>query len=738
MKRLTEKKNIYIILSYIMLIGIIPATLIFSNDIGSRMDRHIIDTMENSADYCAEMIESRYENDMLMLDSLAMQLSLSFDDNPEFAVERMSTFAEHYGMKRVAFSFPDGVTLTTDSSELNMKGGENFERALRGERILSTVIQDRADGNMINVYVIPVYSKDSEEVLGVLASVYDSDTFKDILSVSSFDGEGYTYIIDQEGNVIIDSHHSNSITGMDNLFDYVATYDSNATTSLKTKLKNNENGFLKIKGERENYLYTFYKKIDISDWYVFSVVPEYIVEETKIAVMTRVLIYCMGILVCAVFVVLSIRSMLKEKNSQLKKALYVDPITGGRSYEKFCIDCMNRLKKEAKKKAAFVFLDIDNFNLVATLYGHEESVDTIRRIYNIIQNCVGENGIIGRNSVDQFCIMYFYDHSEEFEATLNGFSKTIQDNAKYETLLRPFMGIYIVEDHDEDVRNMLNKARIAHETIKQTEDSNIAYYDAGFRNKKYQNKHMENEMKAALQNHEFVPYLQPKYHVETGKICGAEALIRWITPEGKIVPPGQFIPLAENNGFVRELDKEMFKQVCNLQKYLLEQGITPVPISVNVSRQLLYDRSFADEYCNCIKYMEIPVEMVEMEITESAFFEDIDLFRSTIEKLRNFGFRILMDDFGTGYSSLMMLHNVPIDVIKLDKSFIDDYADEKGRGIIQCVLNLAGMLQLPIVAEGVETEEQYLYLKKSRCDMIQGFYFSKPLPKEEFLKIIST
>ena len=191
MKRLTEKTNIYIILSYIMLIGIIPATLIFSNDIGSRMDRHIIDTMENSADYCAEMIESRYENDMLMLDSLAMQLSLSFDDNPEFAVERMSTFAEHYGMKRVAFSFPDGVTLTTDSSELNMKGGENFERALRGERILSTVIQDRADGNMINVYVCPVYHKDSQEILGVLAAVYHSDIFEEILTASSFDGEGY-------------------------------------------------------------------------------------------------------------------------------------------------------------------------------------------------------------------------------------------------------------------------------------------------------------------------------------------------------------------------------------------------------------------------------------------------------------------------------------------------------------------------------------------------------------------
>ena len=291
MKRLAGKKNLYAIITYIILFGIIPVTLFFLKNIGTRMNSYIIDTMENSAELCAKMIERQYENDMQMLDSLAVQLSGSFDDDPQLAIERMTTFAEHYGMKRVAFSFPDGTTLTTDDSELNMKGGENFERALLGERVLSTAIQDRADGSMIYVYVIPVYQKDTEEILGVLAAVY---------------------------------------------------------------------------------------------------------------------------------------------------------------------------------------------------------------------------------------------HSE--------------------------------------------------------------------------------------------------------------------------------------------------------------------------------------------------------------IFEDIDLFRTTLEKLRSFGFRILMDDFGTGYSSLMMLNSVPIDIIKLDKSFIDDYADEKGRRIIQCVLNLARVLKLPVIAEGVETKEQYLYLKNSGCDVIQGFYFSKPIPTEEFLK----
>ena len=737
MKKLKGKKNLYIIIPYIILFGIIPVTLIFSNSIENIMGRYIVDSMENSAELCVEMIERQYENDMHMLESLAEQLSVSFEDDPELAIERMSSFAERYKMKRVAFSFPDGVTLTTDDSEFNMKGGENFERALLGERILSNVIVDRADGKLINVYVIPVYHRESKEIIGVLAAVYNSETFEDILAASAFHGEGYTYIVDSKGQIVINSNHSNAITGLENLYDYVDKYDSNTAASFKTKLKNGGEGFFEIKRTQQDDLYTYFKKISISDWYVFSVVPENIVEETKIAVMNRVFGYCMMILVCAVFVVYSIRYVLKEKNNQLKKALYVDPLTGGRSYEKFCIDCKEWLKNEPEKKAALAFLDIDNFNLVATLYGYEESTGAIRKIYEIIKNCIGEKGIVGRNSSDQFCVMYFYNDAEELETILDVLIKTLLDKTKFKTMLRPSMGIYVVEEHDEDIHNMVNKAKTAHETVKHTEDSSVAYYDVSFRDKKYQNMHMKGEMEAALLRHEFVPYLQPKYNAETGKICGAEALIRWITPEGKMIPPGQFIPLAENNGFVRELDKEMFMQVCKLQKKLLEEGITPVPVSVNVSRQLLYDKSFEEYYCNCIQQMGISTDWVELEITESAFFEDIGLFRSTLEKLRDFGFHILMDDFGTGYSSLMMLHSVPIDVIKLDKSFIDDYEDKTGSSIIQCVLNLAKMLKLPVVAEGVETKEQYLYLKNSGCDMIQGFYFSKPVPTEEFLKIIA-
>ncbi len=737
MKKLKGRKNIYVIISYIMLLGVLPATLIFSQLIGNRLEQHIEHTMDNSAELCAEMIERQYESDMLMLEGLAVRMATSFEDDPVLAIERLVSTAERYGMKRISFSSEDGTALTTDHVEMNLTGVNNFERALSGEKLLTTVIDDASDGSRVNIYSLPVYATKSNEIIGVMSAVYYSEAFEKLLSASSFDGEGYTYIVDSKGNVVINSRHKNAIPDMTNLFQYLEEHNEKSVASLRASLNSNGEGLLEIDRDWKDDLFAYYKKLNISDWYVFSMVPKHIAESTKIGVMSSVLVYCVAVSIIAVFVVLSIRHAMREKNRELKDALYVDPLTGGRSYEKFRIDCKKRLQNHPNKKAAFVFLDIDNFNLVSTLYGHEESVDTIRRVYAMIDNCVGDKGIIGRNSSDQFCVMYFFDELKEFETSIQAFVKALHDNAKFENMLRPSMGIYMVESNTEGIYDMMNKARTAHETIKHNEGSIVAYYDSGFRDMKYQDKHMEDEMEAALLRHEFVPYLQPKYNAETGEICGAEALIRWITPEGKIIPPGRFIPLAENNGFVRKLDREMFQMVCQMQKKLLDKGVSPVPVSVNVSKQLLYDKNFADDYCNYVKELDIPVNLVELEITESALFEDISLFRSTLENLRNFGFKILMDDFGTGYSSLMMLHSVPIDIMKLDKSFIDDYEDTKGSSIIQCVLNLAKMLKLPVVAEGVETEAQYIYLRNSGCDVIQGYYFSKPVPAEEYINKIA-
>lgn len=733
-----KKRDVFITISYILLAATIPITLLFSHLIGNHMTRHIYQTLDNSAALCAEMIERQYANDVLMLEGLAVRMSVTLESDIEQGIERMVSTAERYGMKRIAFSSPDGTTYTTDNADMDLTGIENFERAMAGETHLTTVISDVMDGRDVNIYSLPVYSNETNEILGVLSAVYSSEVFRDLLAVQTYEGEGYTYIIDRDGNVVIGSSHENALLNEQNVFTYMASHKENEETvaEVQVGLRNSDEGFFDIHNDEGDRI-ACYKPLNMNGWYVVSVVPENVAERTRNAVMLSVMVYCVSISVIAIYVVLSIRNSQKMKNRLLKKALYEDELTGGRTYQKFCIDCRERLDRKADRHALCIFLDIDNFNLVSTLYGNEASDNVICDIYHIIQNAVGDSSIICRNSADQFCIMYFYDDPAGLEQKLQQFKSLLQDTGKYENMLRPSIGIYMVEDRDESIDDMVNKARTAHETIKHNSGTLIAYYDESFRNTMYENRHFEDEMEQALKNHEFVPYLQPKYKAETGEICGAEALIRWITPEGNIISPGKFIPLAENNGFIRELDKEMFSMVCKIQKDFVDKGKTPVPISVNVSRQLMYDRNFADDYYSLLQEKGLTPDMIELEITESALFEDLDLFRVTLEKLRGYGFRILMDDFGTGYSSLMMLKSVPIDEIKLDKSFVDDYDDEKGSSIICTVLGLAKRLQLPVVAEGVETENQYIYLKQMGCDIIQGFYFSKPVPVADFVLKVS-
>ena len=735
MGTLKQKKNIFIIFSYIMLVVVLPVTLFFSGYINKEMTLQIQQTINNEASLCADMIKHQYGSDMLLLESLAIGVEDGYQDGTLFNIKRMQSMADRYGMKRIAFTALDGSTISTDGVEMNLKGIPNIERALSGDAHLTTVISDEADGKDVNIYSMPVYDSKTGEIFGVLSAVYDSEVFRELLSVTAFEGESYTYIVDGNGNVVINTNHHNAIVGLQNVFTHMATYSQNdvSIANIKKNMETHSLCFFEVYDRSGNKFACTYP-LEINDWYVVSVVPKAIAEASKNTIMYSVAVYCFVISLIAIFVVLSIRNAQKEKNKLLKQALYVDSLTGGSSYAKFCIDSRQRLDKDKNHNAVCVFLDIDNFNLIATLYGNEESDKTICQIHSIIEKCVGENGIFCRNSSDQFCVMYFYVNIEEMEESLQQFISVLHSNRAMEHILRPSLGIYVVEDRDENVEDMITKARIAHETIKQTSESNVAYYDESFRNKMYENRHMEDEMELALDRHEFVPYIQPKYNAFTGEICGAEALIRWITADGMVISPGKFIPLAENNGFIRHLDREMFAMVCRIQKHFVDSGIKPVPISVNVSRQLMYDRNFVEDYQQAIKNMGLTNDMVELEITESALFEDLDLFRNTLEKLRGYGFRILMDDFGTGYSSLMMLKSVPIDEIKLDKSFIDDYNDEKGSSIICCVLNLAKMLELPVVAEGVETENQYLYLKQRGCEVIQGYYFAKPMPAAEYVK----
>jgi EAL domain-containing protein (putative c-di-GMP-specific phosphodiesterase class I) len=262
-----------------------------------------------------------------------------------------------------------------------------------------------------------------------------------------------------------------------------------------------------------------------------------------------------------------------------------------------------------------------------------------------------------------------------------------------------------------------------------------AFYDEQYRNEMLKTTEIEQDMNEALSGKQFLMYLQPKYNLETGKICGAEVLARWKHPVKGLIQPNDFIPLFERNGFILKLDEYMWEEACKTLADWRAQGKTPVPLSVNISRYHIKNNDLVSVWKKLIRKYNIPTSDLTLEITETFFYDSSDLY-DVLQRLQNMGFKLEVDDFGAGYSSLNMIRQIPVDTIKIDKDFLDKkLSTDKGKIVISHTIAMAKDLKLSVVAEGVETQEHVDFLKSSSCDIAQGFYFAKPMPLEDFNKL---
>ena len=284
---------------------------------------------------------------------------------------------------------------------------------------------------------------------------------------------------------------------------------------------------------------------------------------------------------------------------------------------------------------------------------------------------------------------------------------------------------------------MYDRADMARKSIKGANGNGIAYFDTVMRNQILRERKIENQMDEALASNQFKVYLQPKYSLKTLQPVGAEALVRWLHPEKGLIPPAEFIPLFEKNNFVIKLDFFMFESICKQQRMWMAQGLSPLLISVNFSRKHLSHSDFAENLMAVVKKYDVPPDCLELEVTESAVFDNIDVLASVFKALNDFGFKISIDDFGTGYSSLNLLKELPVDVLKMDKEFFNETTlSRRGEKVVESVIQMAHSLDIKVVAEGVETQDQIDFLKKIGCDIIQGYYFAKAMPVEDFACLV--
>lgn len=298
-------------------------------------------------------------------------------------------------------------------------------------------------------------------------------------------------------------------------------------------------------------------------------------------------------------------------------------------------------------------------------------------------------------------------------------------------------GIYVIDDINISLTNLLDRNNLVIKKIKGNFLFNYAYYSDDIRQQILKNHQLLTLIPEAIEKNQFKVYLQPVYDCVNNEYHSAEALVRWMHPQQGMISPGAFIPLAEESGLITKIDYYVWEEACKTIRRWLDDGKKVLPISVNVSRMNIYRTDIVDIFVNLINKYEIDPFYLRLEITESAYILNETLLIKIIGALKDKGFIIMMDDFGSGYSSLNMLKNMPIDILKIDREFIgESNASPKASRVITSVINMAKAIGIPCVAEGVETAKQFEFLCEIGCDYIQGFYFSKPISIEDFDKTI--
>lgn len=425
---------------------------------------------------------------------------------------------------------------------------------------------------------------------------------------------------------------------------------------------------------------------------------------------------------------------LRETAAMINQLRY-DRLTGIYTKEFFFQKVLERLQENPDKDYCIVCSNIDNFKIFNDVYGVKFGDELLKEIADITRKMMGEKGICGRLSTDRFVCLQEVEKDLNYRNYFGKFNEISSPNMK-KIVMR--WGIYHIFDRSISVEQMCDRAMLAVNSIKGTYNQFFAVYDDVLRDKLVREKAITDVMEVALIKGQFMVYFQPKYSLTDNSLVGAEALVRWNHPIYGIIPPNEFIPLFEKNGFISRLDYYIWEKVCIKIKQWKEKGYHIVPVSVNVSRVDIYRTNLENFFVQLIKKYGVDPCYLHLEITESAYSENQSNIISTVDNLRKSGFDIEMDDFGSGYSSLSMLSRLKLDVLKLDMKFVrNETVKPLEHSILIDVINMAHKLKLKVVAEGVETREQMRKLQAVGCDIVQGYFLAKPMPEEEFEKLLA-
>ena len=427
-----------------------------------------------------------------------------------------------------------------------------------------------------------------------------------------------------------------------------------------------------------------------------------------------------------------------EKAQLLEQRLIqseTDPKTGIFNKQTFCSRTTELITRHLADDYVLVLWDVDRFKMLNDRFGTDAGDRFLKYVGTQFQKLKSPDLVFGWIESDHFGLCTRMSVIQERQIADKMLSITDNGFEGFELISR--LGIYEIEDPSMDVVLMIDRAMLALRSVKGNYEQRIGYYQESMRNQLVEEQEITDSMETALKTGQFKLYLQPQCNYVQKTIHGAEALVRWIHPTKGMIMPYRFIPLFERNGFITRMDAYMWEEACRLLRSWIDEGLVPVPISVNISRRDISAMEITETFVKLSEKYQIDRKLIHCEVTESAYIQEHDLLVDTVTNLQKEGFIVEMDDFGSGYSSLNFLKDVPVDMLKLDMKFLEGSAEDNRSGsILTSVIRMANWIQLPVIAEGVETKEQADYLKSVGCFYLQGYYYAKPMPAEEFKKFM--
>ncbi|NLH00460.1 MAG: EAL domain-containing protein, partial [Clostridiales bacterium] len=652
---------------------------------------------------------------------------------------KINIAAAGQGFSYVTVVGPDGIFYDKDNKAVNISDKEFYKCALKGQ---SRFEKSNLNGQNCFAYAVPFLVNGNSEgaVVGLV-------TEQEMLNMFRY-GDSASAAFDAEGNIILKNGEIPLLGNGINLFQEIERLaaEESIDKSVAEKLHmltagaNPDMDCFAVKS-RDGYF--VFCQAGIENLYIVRYVSQQEFSGESGLNRTKLKIPYILIFVFSALLLISVVIIAKERMDQIDKerrkgikAVYTDPLTGLYNKTGFEKKTHKRLLSiPADRVCALISFEVVSFRSYNALYGFAAGDRLLKTISDIVRQYTGKEDVVGRLYADHFVWLAEGDSREEIFDKL----KDAVRNAKDCGL--PFFlcgGIYMIEDRGMDVQKMIDNASIAKDTIKHKFSTGIAIYDDSMLECQLEDAELVGNMMRGLENGEFVDYYQPKYNMDDECLSGAEALVRWKKPDGEIIMPGRFIELFEKNGFIRKLDFYMYEKACEMIKDLQDKDLPILPISVNFSRVHLYDSRFPERIFKIAQKYGVDTKYIEIELTESAFLLEGEILEQIVDKLHEYGFSVSIDDFGSGFSSLNMLKDVEVDTLKIDMKFLEGF-ERGGRvgTVVTSVIRMAKWLGIPVVAEGVETKEQVDFLRTLGCEMVQGFYYSRALPRETYLDMIA-